>query len=108
MRRLDQIWVSQEWAPDIFNCKVIDNTDNLLETDHNIIVAKFLTQNMFEKRAEATDRRLDNKRKIFNYELMNEQLWEKYQKQLDLNIRELNIRYELRKIHYNTSDLNKT
>ena len=73
-RCLDQIWVSQEQASDIFNCKVIENIDNLLETDHNIIVAKFLTQNTFEKRAEATNRRLDNKRKIFNYELMNEQL----------------------------------
>src|SRR5688572_33438106 len=58
-QRLDQIWVSQEWTQDIFNCKVVDDMDNLLETDHKILVAKFLTQNTFDKRAEATDRRLN-------------------------------------------------
>jgi ribonuclease HI/endonuclease/exonuclease/phosphatase family metal-dependent hydrolase len=107
-RRLDQIWISQEWSHDIFNCKVIEDTDNLLETDHNILIAKLLTQNTLQRRAEAVDRRLDNKRIIFNYELMNEQLWEMYQKQLDLNIGELNINYELAKPHNNNVDLNKT
>jgi len=55
----------------------------------------------------AVDRRLGNKRKIFNYDLMNDQLWEEYQKHLDLNIGELNINYELSKHHRGIEDLNK-
>jgi len=40
--------------------------------------------------------------------LMNDQLWEEYQKHLDLNIGELNINYELFKHHRGIKDLNKT
>ena len=107
-RRLDQIWVTNEWAGDIYNCKVIENEDDLLETDHNIVIAKLLSRNTLDKRAEAIDRRLENKRTIFNYELMNDKLWEEYQKHLDLNIGELNIKYELTKEHVNVNDLNRT
>jgi len=107
-RRLDQIWVTNEWAGDIYNCKVIENEDDLLETDHNIVIAKLLSRNTLDKRAEAIDRRLENKRTIFNYELMNNKLWEEYQKHLDLNIGELNIKYELTKEHVNVNDLNRT
>src|SRR5688572_20461035 len=107
-RRLDQIWVTNEWVGDIYNCKVIENEDDLLETDHNIVIAKLLSRNTLDKRAEAIDRRLENKRTIFNYELMNNKLWEEYQKHLDLNIGELNIKYELTKEHVNVNDLNRT
>ena len=107
-RRLDQIWVSREWTKDIYNCKVIVNDDELLETDHNIIIAKLLSQNTLDKRTEALDRRLGNKKRVFNYELMNKELWENYQKQLDLNLGELNINYELSKNHKEKKDLNRT
>ena len=107
-RRLDQIWVSREWTKDIYNCKVIVNDDELLETDHNIIIAKLLSQNTLDKRTEALDRRLSNKKRVFNYELMNKELWENYQKQLDLNLGELNINYELSKNHKEKKDLNRT
>ena len=49
-----------------------------VETDHNIVIAKLLSRNTLDKRAEAIDRRLENKRTIFNYELMNDKLWEEY------------------------------
>jgi hypothetical protein len=39
---------------------------------------------------------------------MNDKLWEEYQKHLDLNIGELNIKYELTKEHVNVNDLNRT
>ena len=107
-RRLDQIWATNDWAKDIYNCKVLDNADELLDTDHNIVIAKLLSNNILNKRSEAIDRRLENKRKIFNYDLMNDQLWEEYQKHLDLNIGELNINYELFKHHRGIKDLNKT
>src|SRR5215213_9812650 len=107
-KRLDQIWATNDWAKDIYNCKVLDNADELLDTDHNIVIAKLLSNNILNKRSEAVDRRLENKRKIFNYDLMNDQLWEEYQKHLDLNIGELNINYELSKHHRGIEDLNKT
>src|SRR5947199_7173815 len=39
---------------------------------------------------------------------MNKELWENYQKQLDLNLGELNIDYELSKNHNEKKDLNRT
>src|SRR5436189_6002541 len=96
-RRLDQIWVTKEWTKDIYNCKVLDNEDELLDTDHNIVIAKILSNNTLDKRTEAVNRRLGNKRRIINFDLMNDQLWEEFQKQLDLNIGELHINYELSK-----------
>ena len=107
-RRLDQIWVTKEWAKDIYNCKVLDNEDELLDTDHNIVIAKILSNNTLDKRTEAVNRRLGNKRRIFNFDLMNDQLWEEFQKQLDLNIGELHINYELSKNHGEIKDLNRT
>ena len=63
-RRLDQIWATNDWAKDIYNCKVLDNADELLDTDHNIVIAKLLSNNILNKRTEAVDRRLGNKRKF--------------------------------------------
>jgi len=61
-------------AKDIYNCKVLDNENELLDTDHNIIIAKILSNNTLNKRTEAVNRRLKNKRRIFNFDLMNDQL----------------------------------
>src|SRR3990170_4458615 len=84
------------------------NEQNMLDTDHNIVVTKLLIDNIFGLRIEATDRHFVNKRYIFNYDLMDENLWEKYCKQLDLNIGELNIKYELTKQHNDAHDLNRS
>ena len=48
----------------------------------------------------------ENKRRIFNFDLINDQLQEEFQKQLDLNIGELHINYELSKNHGEIKDLN--
>ena len=61
-RRLDQIWVTKDWARDIYNCKVLDNKEELLDTDHNIVIAKLLSNNTLDKRTEAVDRRMGNKK----------------------------------------------
>ena len=53
---------------------MLDNEDELLDTDHNIVIAKILSNNTLDKRTEAINRRLENKRRIFNFNLMNDQL----------------------------------
>ena len=61
---------------------MLNNEDELLDTDHNIVIAKILSNNTLDKRTEAVNRRLGNKRRIFNFDLMNDQLWEEFQKDI--------------------------
>jgi len=105
-RRLDQIWITNNWSSQLIKTKVFKN--EILETDQHLVTMKLLCYVLIDNRTEATDRRMNNKRTIFQFNLMIENKWQKYEDELNNQMGYLGIRYKFNIQEKNEKWLNET
>lgn len=83
--RIDQIWISQNFAHDLARTKTVDYT-SIFSTDHKLIWCDLITSNFYKHRSDNNERKLDNKKKIYKFEKMTNEKWQNFASLTDKNL----------------------
>src|SRR3954468_15888882 len=74
--RIDFIWISRDLIDETLNSNIIDPT--LYTSDHRAVFLSLHTRNLFKRKAIASLKQHDMRKRIYHYDQMNDDKWQEF------------------------------